>query len=84
MNDTIAVALILLIGGALKARDIKTGDLESELSRVQGVVDKWRAVRQLEGAWDTAAAATLPTPDELPSADELAAEVERFLRGQAD
>ncbi|CAK0758377.1 metacaspase-1 [Azospirillaceae bacterium] len=29
--------------------EVKTGDLESELSRVQGVVDKWAALRALEG-----------------------------------
>ena len=72
--------------------DIPTGELRREARLQQGRIDQLVAgneeheamVRQLETAWDAAATATLPNPDQLPSADELAAEVERFLRGQAD
>jgi proteasome assembly chaperone (PAC2) family protein len=72
--------------------DIPTGELHREARLQQARIDQLvtgndeheAMVRQLEAAFDAAATATLPSADQLPSADELAAEVERFLRGQGD
>lgn len=71
--------------------EIPTGELhrEAEVQRsridqlVSGNDEHESMVRQLEAAWDAAIDGSAPdTP--LPTADELAAEFERFLRDQGD
>jgi len=90
-----AASLALLDGlRRVSGLDIEPGDLveEAEAQRrrvdqlVSGNAEHRTMIDQLEAAYDAAEAATadpMPTP-ELPSADELAAEVERFLRDQGD
>jgi predicted ATP-grasp superfamily ATP-dependent carboligase len=49
---------------------------------IAGSAEHAALVRQLEAQHDSEAAATEPDFGPLPSGDELAAELERFLRGE--
>ena len=51
---------------------------------VAGNAEHAAMVRQLEDVYDSLGDEALPQPGaELPTADDLAAEIERFLRGQS-
>jgi hypothetical protein len=86
-----AVALLRALEDATGVR-VSTAELEREAEQQRRRIDQLVAgndehremVRQLEALHDQAAEQASSLPGELPSADELAAEFERFLRDQAD
>jgi len=86
-----AVALLRALEDVSGVR-VPTAELEREAEQQRRRIDQLVAgndehremVRQLEALHDQAAEHASSLPGELPSADELAAEFERFLRDQAD
>lgn len=86
-----AVALLRALEDVSGVR-VPTAELEREAEQQRQRIDQLVAgndehremVRQLEALHDQAAEQASSLPGELPSADELAAEFERFLRDQAD
>lgn len=86
-----AVALLRALEDVSGVR-VPTAELEREAEQQRRRIDQLVAgndehremVRQLEALHDQAAEQASSLPGELPSADELAAEFERFLRDQAD
>lgn len=86
-----AVALLRALEDVSGVR-VPTADLEREAEQQRRRIDQLVAgndehremVHQLEALHDQAAEQASSLPGELPSADELAAEFERFLRDQAD
>lgn len=87
-NPKTALALLQQVA-AMSGAGVDLTDLERATASYERQVDEVLAgnanvrayVRMLEGQSDQEAAGT-PGPPEIPSADDLAAEVERFLREQ--